>query len=148
MRAGADSVGVELLGEAVRLSGLTEDETIFRGKVSERIPQLQERVKSWRSKNREGSVVIFANPPRTGLEDEVIEWISASEIKPEKVAYLSCSAGTLARDLSKLEPSKLEPSKLANLENSKYRVRRIIPYDFFPQTHHVETLACLELDSF
>ncbi|MDD3708601.1 MAG: hypothetical protein PHR17_10130 [Aminobacterium sp.] len=48
------------------------------------------------------------------------------------MAYLSCSAGTLARDL-------------LYLEEKGYEVKHITPYDFFPNTYHVETLACLSL---
>jgi tRNA/tmRNA/rRNA uracil-C5-methylase (TrmA/RlmC/RlmD family) len=65
-----------------------------------------------------------------GLEPEVLGWLS-EKLRPEALAYLSCSAGTLARDLSVLQ-------------NSGYSVRRIIPYDFFPQTPHVEALALVE----
>ena len=50
------------------------------------------------------------------------------ELRPARYAYLSCSAGTLARDL-------------ALSESSGYRVTAIRPYDFFPNTHHVEALA-------
>ena len=52
--------------------------------------------------------------------------------RPARMAYLSCSAGTLRRDL--------EP-----LERSGYEILGILPYDFFPQTLHVETLALLAL---
>ncbi len=58
-----------------------------------------------------------------------MEWISG-EFRPQRLAYLSCSAGTLARDL-------------ALLTTSGYRVVEIAPYDFFPQTYHVETLCLL-----
>jgi hypothetical protein len=47
------------------------------------------------------------------------------------MAYLSCSAGTLARDLG-------------TFEAAGYSIDRIVPYDFFPLTHHVEALALLE----
>ena len=50
--------------------------------------------------------------------------------RPDRMAYLSCSAGTLRRDLDALV-------------QTGYAVERITPYDFFPQTHHVETLALL-----
>ncbi len=49
-----------------------------------------------------------------------------------RIAYLSCSAGTLARDLHLLEIAG-------------YRIDAILPFDFFPQTHHVETLALVGL---
>lgn len=117
--AGAHALGVELLGEAVGIAG----SDILQGRVSERLPQIQ----AWLT----GASVVFTNPPRTGMEPEVVEWLGKSA-RPSRIAYLSCSAGTLSRDLSKLE-------------NNAYLVRRIIPYDFFPQTQHVESLALLEL---
>ena len=69
------------------------------------------------------------NPPRSGLEVEVASALAA-ELRPDRVAYLSCSAGTLARDL-------------AAFEAAGYEVSGIRPYDFFPNTHHVEALALL-----
>jgi hypothetical protein len=51
--------------------------------------------------------------------------------RPQRIAYLTCSAGTLARDLCRLV-------------DAGYAVTAIHPYDFFPLTHHVEALALLE----
>lgn len=118
---GARTIGVELMGESVRFAGAE----VLQGRVEDRIPQLTEAIQDER-------VLLYANPPRIGMEPQTLDWIG-HVARPERIAYLSCSAGTLARDLSKLE-------------EYAYRVRRIIPYDFFPQTHHVETLACLERD--
>jgi len=59
----------------------------------------------------------------------VLKWI-ADEYKPIKISYLSCSPGTLARDL-------------LILENAHYKVIKIIPFDFFPKTHHIECLALI-----
>ena len=73
----------------------------------------------------------YVNPPRSGLEAEVTQAL-AGELRPVRIAYLSCSAGTLARDL-------------AMLESAGYGVTHILPYDFFPLTHHVEALALLDL---
>jgi len=78
-----------------------------------------------------GERVAYVNPPRSGLEAPVTAAL-ATELRPVRLAYLSCSAGTLARDLSVLEAAG-------------YRVTGIEPYDFFPLTHHVETLARLDL---
>jgi len=75
--------------------------------------------------------VAYVNPPRSGLEEVVVAAL-AGELRPRRLAYLSCSAGTLARDL-------------ALFVGAGYRVSRIHPYDFFPLTHHVEALALLEL---
>ncbi|MCM2276861.1 MAG: class I SAM-dependent RNA methyltransferase [Oligoflexia bacterium] len=123
---GTRFLGVELGGEAAELAERNVGEgACLRGRASERIPQLA----AWLSQGA-GERLVFANPPRLGLERAVLDWLG-TEARPARIAYLSCSAGTLARDLSLLE-------------KAGYAVRRITPYDFFPRTHHVETLALLE----
>jgi 23S rRNA (uracil1939-C5)-methyltransferase len=122
---GAAVLGVELGGEAVacaRENALGAE--VLRGTCAARLPQLQEWAEG------AGRRLLYANPPRTGLEPAVADWI-AEAYRPARMAYLSCSAGTLRRDLERLEAGGL-------------RVVRIIPYDFFPQTRHVETLVLLE----
>ncbi len=71
----------------------------------------------------------YLNPPRSGLEDGLCAAFG-TWLRPERVAYLSCSAGTLARDLKLLESHGL-------------RVEGLSPWEFFPRTHHVEVLALL-----
>jgi tRNA/tmRNA/rRNA uracil-C5-methylase (TrmA/RlmC/RlmD family) len=124
---GASVIGVELNGEAVEMSKANVPEVeILRGKCSDRIPQLNEFIEKG-CKLVTFHKKLFANPPRTGLEPEIISWI-CNELKPSRIAYLSCSAGTLRRDTD-------------ILSNSEYKLIKLIPLDFFPQTHHLETLA-------
>ncbi|MCC6135511.1 MAG: class I SAM-dependent RNA methyltransferase [Candidatus Contendobacter sp.] len=124
-RRGARVMGVELGGEAVECAGLNApDAAILRGKCAERIPQLR----AWTPAT--GTRLLYVNPPRTGLEPEVLAW-AIHEFRPSRLAYLSCSAGTLGRDLQALTAAG-------------YAVNALIPYDFFPQTRHVETLALLQ----
>ncbi|MBC7690427.1 MAG: hypothetical protein H7222_01550 [Methylotenera sp.] len=125
-------LGVELGGESVRAAAKNVGAGFsLQGKCSERIPQLNEFSKA------SVRLLVYANPPRPGLEPEVVEWLCTSpEIpRPERIAYLSCSAGSLARDLS-------------FFKKAGYGVHRIIPYDFFPQTQHVEALALLQFGEF
>jgi SAM-dependent methyltransferase len=125
--AGSAALGVELSGEAVELAALNAPAAhVLRGTCAERLPQ----VRPW-WREQAGERVAYVNPPRSGLEVPVIETL-ATELRPARIAYLSCSAGTLARDLSRLE-------------SAGYRVVGIDPYDFFPLTHHVETLVRLDL---
>jgi tRNA/tmRNA/rRNA uracil-C5-methylase (TrmA/RlmC/RlmD family) len=125
--AGSAALGVELSGEAVELAALNAPAAqVLRGTCEERLPQIRPW---WRTQGAER--VAYVNPPRSGLESRVTEAL-ATELRPSRLAYLSCSAGTLARDLSRLE-------------SAGYRVTGIDPYDFFPLTHHVETLARLDL---
>ena len=125
---GAKVLGIELGGEALECAAINCPEaSLLRGACRLRIPQMQNEVAIARNKNL--AIMVFANPPRTGLEREVAEWIAA-DLCPDKMAYLSCSAGTLHRDLS-------------YLGKHGYMTERILPYDFFPGTLHVETLALI-----
>jgi len=122
---GADVLGIELAGGAVECAALNAPGAdVLRGTTVQRLPQIRE----WWGR-RPGTRLVYANPPRSGLEDEALAAL-AGELRPARVAYLSCSAGTLARDL-------------AAFEAAGYAVERIQPYDFFPLTHHVEALALL-----
>ena len=126
-QAGAATLGVELAGGAVE-SALRNVPlaTVLRGTCVQRLPQVRE----WWATVPADERACYANPPRSGLEREVLAAL-AQELRPQRVAYLSCSAGTLARDLGVLEPAG-------------YTVRALVPFDFFPGTHHVECLALLE----
>lgn len=129
VKAGANVLGVELGKEAVECAKLNvPDAIVLRGACRQRVPQIREWVNHQQDDGRE--VYLYINPPRTGIEQEVLDWI-IGEGKPQRIAYLSCSAGTLSKNL-------------VALTNNGYKVTRLIPYDFFPQTIHVECLALIE----
>ena len=71
---GADTVGVELGGEAIECARHNApDAVLLRGKCADRIPQLA----AWLD-NQVGAVgrrLFYVNPPRTGLESEVLAWV-------------------------------------------------------------------------
>jgi 23S rRNA (uracil1939-C5)-methyltransferase len=122
-------IGIELDGEAVACAKLNApSSTVLRGKCKDRIPQLIEWVHTSAISN--SLRLVYLNPPRTGLEHEIIDWLTM-DYQPDRMAYLSCSAGTLRRDLE-------------CLEKAGYDIVLITPYDFFPQTFHVECLALLK----
>lgn len=129
--AGARAIGVELSAEAVANAARNAPGAeVLRGLCAQRLAQLT----PWLAAGDAGETrLAYLNPPRTGLEPEVLQWL-IDTARPRRLAYLSCSAGTLHRDLTALCAGG-------------YRVRRITPYDFFPQTYHVETLALLEAAS-
>lgn len=72
--------------------------------------------------------VIITDPPRAGMQDDVINTILFAE--PQRIVYVSCNPATQARDI--------------NLLDTKYRVAKIQPVDMFPHTHHVENVVLLE----
>ncbi|PWF99777.1 23S rRNA (uracil(1939)-C(5))-methyltransferase RlmD [Levilactobacillus bambusae] len=68
---------------------------------------------------------IVVDPPRTGLDDNLIETILAAA--PDKFTYISCNPSTLARDLVKL--------------TDVYRVDYIQSVDMMPQTARCEAVV-------
>ncbi|MGF6951922.1 23S rRNA (uracil1939-C5)-methyltransferase [Neobacillus sp. B4I6] len=73
--------------------------------------------------------VIVVDPPRTGLEGQLIQTILQAESK--KLIYISCNPSTLAKDIQNL--------------SAKYEVKYIQPVDMFPHTAHVECVSLLTL---
>lgn len=53
---------------------------------------------------------------------------SIHKAAPEKIIYVSCNPATLGKDLAEM--------------NDQYQIEKIVPFDMFSQTPHVE-VACL-----
>jgi 23S rRNA (uracil1939-C5)-methyltransferase len=75
--------------------------------------------------------VAVLNPPRKGCEPAFLEKLL--QLKPKRIVYVSCDPATLARDLAILQ--------------KEYTVNIVQPFDMFPQTVHVESIAQLNLSS-
>lgn len=73
--------------------------------------------------------VIVVDPPRKGLTEELILTIAES-FCPERVVYVSCDVGTLARDIK-------------IFGQNGYKLKEYTPADLFPRTSHCETVALL-----
>ena len=69
---------------------------------------------------------VFLDPPREGAAEKTL--IGIVRLAPEKIFYLSCEPATLARDLRRLSAHG-------------YSLKRIQPFDMFPQTGRLELLA-------
>ena len=72
--------------------------------------------------------LVIADPPRAGLGRAVAEALGA--IGPRRIVIVSCDPATMARDV-------------AALVRAGYAIDRIVPFDLFPQTAHVETVVQL-----
>ena len=72
--------------------------------------------------------VICVDPPRKGCAKSVLEDIA--RMAPQRIVYVSCDPGTLARDLR-------------ILDELGYETVSVQPVDMFPQTRGVETVALL-----
>ena len=71
---------------------------------------------------------VIVDPPRKGCDAVFLAQLIA--FAPRTIVYVSCNPKSLARDL-------------VRLVSAGYRARALQPYDMFPQTRHVETIASL-----
>lgn len=74
---------------------------------------------------------ILVDPPRAGLEKNVIE--SIENLKIKKLIYVSCNPSTFARDFS-------------YLRSSGFELTRLILIDNFPGTFHTELISLITRD--
>ena len=95
--------------------------------------------------NEKSNIVVVLDPPRSGVDDVVLETIlnyndcdnlskygeNSNNCRVSKIIYISCNVATLARDLKVL--------------SKRYNIKSITPLDMFPQTRHVETLVVMDL---
>jgi len=120
------AIGLEVQPEAVEqaqanaeLNGITNT-TFQTGTVEALLGQLEVQPD-----------IVLLDPPRKGCDRKVIDTLL--KLLPARIVYVSCNPSTLARDL-----------KL--LCQGGYRLTRVRPADFFPQTAHVECVAFLVRD--
>ena len=73
--------------------------------------------------------VVITDPPRAGMHGDVIATLLA--LAAPRIVYVSCNPATQARDIALLA--------------EKYAVLKVQPVDMFPHTHHIESVALLEL---
>lgn len=79
------------------------------------------------------STAVIIDPPRKGCDklflDQLLKYM------PAKIVYVSCNVHSQARDIGYLLNSEAGAGK--------YKIESIKGFDFFPQTHHVESVAVL-----
>ncbi|MDD3535886.1 MAG: 23S rRNA (uracil(1939)-C(5))-methyltransferase RlmD [Candidatus Cloacimonetes bacterium] len=136
---GSGSIGIALADNALEIVGIEENPKavenarsnaalnglsnarFIAGKCEEILPELLQNMPA---------DAIILDPPRSGVDEAALRGIIQAEI-PE-LWYLSCSPLSLRRDIKLLETGGYELISLAS-------------FDMFPNTWHIEALACLRL---
>lgn len=101
--------------ENLKINNHIDNLTNILGDVSIELPKISEF----------DSIVL--DPPRKGCARPVLDTIL--QVAPNNIVYISCDPATLSRDIGILK--------------EKYDLVFAQPYDMFPKTRHVETLAYL-----
>jgi len=73
--------------------------------------------------------IVLVDPPRAGVDKHALDGIR--QLAPQVIAYVSCDPSTLARDA-------------ARLIGGGYHLVEVTPFDLFPQTYHIESIAIFE----
>lgn len=94
--------------------------SFFNGEVENILPDL--------INNQKIDLIVF-DPPRKGIESSVLSLISQLNIP--QIIYMSCNPSTQVRDLR-------------ILTELGYKIKKLLTYDMFPHTWHVESLCLLE----
>ncbi len=119
-------VGVELNGDAVRDAKVNaarngiENAHFIEADAGEYMVEL--------AQSGESVDVVFMDPPRAGSDLPFLN--SVLTLAPKRIVYISCNPETQARDFR-------------TLVKGGYKVTYLQPFDMFPHTSHVETVALL-----
>jgi len=134
--SGIGTLALALASKAQKVTGIEENPYAVEDAIQNAVNNnavghvefLKGKVESRMMKLDEQPDVVVLDPPRTGMHPFVVQRIL--ELKPQRIIYVSCDPGTLARDLGVLT-------------QGGYRVDSVQPVDMFPWTQHVETVVCL-----
>ncbi len=120
-------IGVEIIPEAIEdakfnaANNSIKNAEFICGDAADAAKQLA-------NKNIKPDVVIV-DPPRKGCSAEILN-IIANSFAPKTLVYVSCDPATLARDIK-------------ILREKGYALKEYTPFDLFPRTSHVESVALL-----
>lgn len=125
-RPGVILTGVEGQGASVRCAKRNAEEAgllntdFIKGPIDTVCRHLAEQ-------HRQYDVTVL-DPPRQGIPSLAS---ILGQLTRKKIIYISCDPATLVRDLKQLV-------------DQGFTITSLQPFDMFPQTHHIETVAVLE----
>jgi len=117
-------LGVELINESIE-SAMQNSELNKIDNVEYIVSDIKDFLKNNSAIEIFNKVIL--DPPRSGLHPDICEILS--DLKFEKIVYVSCNPSTQARDLKII------------LSKGNYEIGRIQPVDMFPQTYHTENVV-------
>ncbi len=114
------SLSVDMAKQNARRNGVSNCR-FFAGDVSEKIVEAKKTLATIQC--------VVLNPPRKGVQPAALEALLG--LRAQRMVYVSCEPVSLSRDLDRLI-------------THGYRLLRLQPFDMFPQTEQVESIALLE----
>lgn len=127
--AAASARGARVVAVEGDHSGAT-DLTFNAESLKDRLRAVHQSVETFVEQRHERPAVLIVDPPRTGMTKEALA--GAIALRASTVVYVSCDVATLARDTRQLV-------------DAGYSLNRVVGFDLFPNTPHVETVATFTL---
>ncbi len=110
---------------------------VHEGRVEALLPSLiDEAAGTWMDaikrmfsgKSAKRNTIVMVDPPRAGLSDQTVAMLNTLK-NTRYLLYLSCNPQSLMANCAAL---------------ANWSITTVMPLDFFPRTHHLETLILLE----
>ncbi len=124
-------IGIEIVEDAVKnarenaeLNSITNAE-FYCGEAEKLAPRM--------IKDGTKADIVVVDPPRKGCDEKLLTAIG--DMKPEKLVYVSCDCGTMARDAK-------------FLRKYGYEIKEVHVFDQFPMTGHVECIGCFLIKAY
>jgi 23S rRNA (uracil-5-)-methyltransferase RumA len=114
--------GVELSEESIKVAKINAELNKIKN-----IQFFSSNAEKWLKNAEAWFDTIIVDPPRKGLEEKAIDGIK--KIFPNRIIYISCNPESLHRDIKALH---------------EYKIKKIMAFDQFPQTMHIEMLCILD----
>ena len=130
---GSGTIGIYLAHNFNTVIGIEQNKDAIKGanlnKKINNIHNISFICKQVSEINQIESDVVVVDPPRSGLDNTIMNKIMNSNI--DKLVYVSCNPITLSRDI--------------NILKNKYNLVDITLYDMFPNTNHVESVCLFKI---
>ncbi|MFH1878295.1 MAG: TRAM domain-containing protein [Candidatus Omnitrophota bacterium] len=122
-RIGIDSsrVAIDCAKTTLRKQASPGSPQFYMKEAEKEFPELFARKKG-------GNNILLLDPPRAGMEKKFLENISESA-DISGIYYISCDPARLARDINVI------------MSGGRWKIGRVKPFDMFPRTKHIETIA-------
>lgn len=135
---GVGTIAIHLAPYVKKVVGVENSETAIQDAINNQLRNnldnitfvvgdvLKTFVPSFVDKHGKPDIVVL-DPPRAGTLIETLK--NLVSFQPKRIVYVSCNPVSLAWNLTYLKDF--------------YSIERVVPFDMFPQTHHVETIVLL-----
>ncbi len=135
--------GIEIVPEASACADALSAKNRLQEQMTNICGRVEEELAGILQREQIASVVL--DPPRAGVDRGVLKELLARPVG--RIVMISCNPATLARDLGILTGTLIETEtgELVKTEepHTMYEIALLQPFDMFPQTRHIETVALL-----